>query len=57
MLSNIVKHKVLLVGSGLMTPTLIDYLLTFKDTKITIASNILNDAKALVKKNPDLLDA
>ena len=37
-------HKVLLLGSGLMTPPLLKELVKHKDTKITIASNILKDA-------------
>lgn len=50
-------HKVLLIGSGLMTPALIDYLVSFKDTRITIASNLLDDAKRLAAKYPDYLSA
>ena len=38
------KYKVLLIGSGLMTPPLVDYLCSFNDTRITVASNILKDA-------------
>lgn len=38
------KHKVLLVGSGLMTPGLVDYLVSFKDTYITVGSNLLKEA-------------
>ena len=38
------KFKVLLCGSGLMTPPIIDYLTGFNDTHITVVSNILADA-------------
>ena len=38
-----------------MTPALIDYLISFKDTKMTIASNILEDAKKLASKYPEYL--
>lgn len=38
------KHRVLLVGSGMMTPPLVDYLIKFNDTFITVASNIEADA-------------
>ena len=38
------EHRVLLIGSGLMTSALVDYLISFKDTKIVVASNILEDA-------------
>ena len=45
-------HKVLLLGSGLMTPALVDYLVSFKDTNITIASNILKDAESVASRHP-----
>jgi len=47
-----VAHKVLLVGSGLMTKPLINYMTSFGDTHITIASNIIEDAKRLEKLFP-----
>jgi len=50
------QYKVLLIGSGLMTPPLIDYLVSFKDTKITVASNIQKDAEALSKKYPEFMN-
>jgi saccharopine dehydrogenase-like NADP-dependent oxidoreductase len=50
-------HRVLLVGSGLMTPPLLDYLCGFKDTKITIGSNLVEDAKKLCVRHPDYLSA
>ena len=46
------KHKVLLVGSGLMASPLVDHLLTFNDTFITIASNIEADAQRIATRNP-----
>jgi len=45
-------HKVLLVGSGLMTPALLDYLVSFKDTKVTVGSNNLDEAKKVASKHP-----
>jgi glutamyl-tRNA reductase len=51
------KHKVLLIGSGLMTPPLIDYLLSFNDTHISVVSNLVEDARALAKKAPKFMDA
>mmetsp|Transcript_7952 Transcript_7952/g.13350 ORF Transcript_7952/g.13350 Transcript_7952/m.13350 type:complete len:189 (-) Transcript_7952:999-1565(-) len=51
------KHKVLLIGSGLMTPPLIEHLVSFKDTHLTIASNILEDAQRLTLICPDQLSA
>ncbi len=41
------KYKILVLGAGLMAPPLIDYLNSFKDSKITIASNIIEDAQKL----------
>ena len=38
-----------------MAPPLLDYLNMFKDSKITIASNILEDAQKLAKKDPENL--
>ena len=40
-----------------MTPPLVDYLCSFKDTHITIASNLIDDAKRVASKYPDLMDA
>ena len=37
-------HRVLLIGSGMMTPPLVDYLTKYGDTHITVASNVLADA-------------
>ena len=51
------KHKVLLLGSGMMTRPLIKELLKHGDTQITIASNILSDAEALCKMSPSFLKA
>jgi saccharopine dehydrogenase-like NADP-dependent oxidoreductase len=36
-----------------MTPPLIEHLISFKDSKITIASNVLSQAEALVSKYGD----
>lgn len=51
-----IKYKVLLIGSGLMTPPLIDHLLSFKDTHITVVSNLLDQAKALCARGPEFMD-
>ena len=40
-------YKVLLIGSGMMTPPLVDYLTKFGDTHITVASNIVEDARKI----------
>lgn len=41
------KFKVLLIGSGMMTSTLIEYLIQFGDTHVTVASNVLKEAQKL----------
>ena len=51
------QHKVLLLGSGLMTPPLIRELISHGDTKITIASNMLKEAQGLAAKAPEHLTA
>lgn len=51
------KYKVLLIGSGLMTPPLIDYLTSFGDTHMTVVSNLEADAQALCKRAPGHMDA
>ena len=51
------QHKVLLVGSGMMTPPLLDYLVKFGDTHITVASNILEDAQKVAAKHPTHISA
>jgi len=51
------KHNVLVLGSGMMTPTLIGQLLAYGDTNVTVASNILKDAEALVKLSPKWMSA
>lgn len=51
------QYKVLLVGSGLMTPPLIDYLCKFGDTHITVASNILKDAQMMAARHPNNMSA
>jgi len=40
-----------------MAPPIIDYLIPFKDTHITVASNLIEDAKRLAQKYPDKMDA
>lgn len=52
-----IKHKVLLLGSGMMTPPLIKELVRHGDTHITIASNIISDAQALCKLSPVFLSS
>ena len=51
------KYKVLLIGSGLMTPPLVDYLASFNDTRIIVASNILKDAEKIAKRHPHCMSA
>ena len=51
------NYKILLVGSGLMTPPLVDYLTKFKDTRITVASNLIEDAQRVAKRAPDMMEA
>jgi saccharopine dehydrogenase-like NADP-dependent oxidoreductase len=51
------KYRILLIGSGLMTPPLIEYLMKFNDTHITVASNIKKDAERLCIKFPKSMDA
>jgi len=50
-------HKVLLLGSGMMTPPLIRELLKKGDVKITIASNLVKEAEALCAFDPRNLSA
>ena len=47
----------LLVGSGMMTPPLVDYLMKFNDTFITVASNIEADAQRVANRHPQHMDA
>ena len=51
------QHRVLLIGSGLMTPPLVDYLCKFGDTHITIASNDLKQAQQVASKHPNHMTA
>lgn len=51
------KHRIVLFGSGLMTPPLIDYLLAYGDTHITVASNLIKDAESLCKRSPQNMSA
>jgi hypothetical protein len=49
--------KVLLIGSGLMTPALVDYLVSFKDTYITVASNLVKEAEGVASRHPQFAKA
>ena len=49
--------KVLLCGSGLMTPPLVDYLCKFGDTHITVASNLIEDARKICQRHPGHMKA
>jgi len=40
-----------------MTPPLIDYMVAFNDTHITVASNVVKDAQRLCSKYPKVMDA
>ena len=40
-----------------MTPALVDYLVQFKDTRITVASNILKDAQEIANRHPLFIQA
>ena len=51
------KHRVLLIGSGLMTPPLVDYLASFGDTSITVASNMLAEAQKIAARHPKCMSA
>ena len=51
------RFKVLLIGSGMMTGPLVDHLISFNDTTMTIASNLLEDAQKIASKNPSKLKA
>ena len=50
-------HKVLLLGSGMMTPPLVDYLCKFGDTHVTVASNIIEDAQKIASRHPNHMSA
>jgi saccharopine dehydrogenase-like NADP-dependent oxidoreductase len=49
--------RVLLIGSGLMTPALVDYLCSFKDTYITVASNLVKEAEGVASRHPQFAKA
>jgi glutamyl-tRNA reductase len=55
--STTTKYRVLLVGSGMMTPPLIEYLQKFNDTHITVASNVKKDAESLCANYSKTMDA
>ena len=50
-------HRVLLLGSGMMTPPLVDYLTKFGDTHITVASNLIEDARKIASRHPNHMSA
>ena len=50
-------HRVLLLGSGMMTPPLVDYLTKFGDTHITVASNLIEDARKIAARHPSHMSA
>lgn len=41
----------------MMTPPLLDMLVSHKDTHITIGSNLIEDAKKLAARHPDYISA
>jgi saccharopine dehydrogenase-like NADP-dependent oxidoreductase len=45
-------HKILVCGSGMMVPGLVSYLMRKKENEITIASNILEDARKIASHYP-----
>ena len=47
--------RVLLLGSGLMTPALVDFLCSFKDTQVTVASNMLKEAEGIAARHPQFI--
>ena len=51
------RHRVLLLGSGLMTPALVDYLVGFKDTQVTVASNVIEEARVIASRHPEYMEA
>ena len=40
-----------------MTPALVDYLASFKDTHITVASNFLKEAESVAARHPTFIKA
>ncbi len=46
-----------MLGSGLMTPALVDYLVKFKDTSITVASNLIKEAESVAARHPEFIKA
>ena len=41
----------------MMTPPLVDYLCKYGDTRITVASNIIEDAQKIAARHPNHMDA
>ena len=52
-----ITKRILVCGSGMMTPSLVSYLMRNDHYSITIASNIINDARAIAGKYPGRADA
>jgi len=40
-----------------MTPALVDYLVSFKDTHVTVGSNLIKDAEAVAARHPEYMSA
>ncbi len=40
-----------------MTPALVDYLVQFKDTHITVASNLIKEAEGIAARHPEFIKA
>jgi hypothetical protein len=38
-----------------MTPALVDYLCSFKDTQITVASNMIKEAEGIAARHPQFI--
>lgn len=38
-----------------MTPALVDYLCSFKDTQVTVASNMLKEAEGIAARHPQFI--
>ena len=38
-----------------MTPALVDYLCSFKDTQVTVASNMIKEAEGIAARHPQYI--
>ena len=38
-----------------MTPALVDYLCAFKDTQVTVASNMIKEAEGIAARHPQFI--